>query len=141
MSWWKKIRSVISGGQTQAGYWCEACRRQVPNPTTKAPPPGIEFPFYIRDSAGIQERTISEACDDCWQRHRQIAPEGEAQYRRNHPVEAVCAALRHPDLSVQENASRILSRLRDPRSVGPLIKAIQKKCAMSMWSGHISPTT
>lgn len=110
-------------GANEARY-CDACKKMVRGPTRKGPHE-LPYPFYVRDGAGIHERDVSEACDDCWRRHQQLAPEGDALFRRAHPVEDACAALAERDISARIEASSVLRRLRDPRSVGPLIDAIQ----------------
>ncbi|WBB58127.1 hypothetical protein O7599_21015 [Streptomyces sp. WMMC500] len=125
MSWWKKLRTTLAGGEKDTGPWCDACRRRVPGPVTKAPPPGVLYTFYVGAPGRVEVTSVREACDDCWRRHRELTAEGEADYRREHPVEKYVAALRDPDVSVREDASRVLTTLRDPRAVGPLIAAIR----------------
>lgn len=127
MSWWKKFRTVLTRGEKESGPWCDACRRRVPGPVTKAPPPGVLYDFYVGAPGRVSTTSVREACDDCWRRHRELTAEGEADYRRAHPVEKYVAALQAPDRTVREEASRVLMVLRDPRAVGPLITAIRSE--------------
>ncbi|MEO3852210.1 HEAT repeat domain-containing protein [Streptomyces sp. B8F3] len=127
MNWWKTLRTALAGGEKHTGPWCDACRRRVPGPVTKPPPPGMLSPFYVGAPGRVGSTVVREACDDCWRRHRELTAEGEADYRRKHPVGKYVAALRDRDLSVREDAARVLASLRDPRAVEPLITAIRSE--------------
>lgn len=53
--------------------------------------------------------------------------EAEARFRRENPVEQVCALLRDSDHAVRRDAARTLARLGDPKAVGPLCEALGKE--------------
>lgn len=57
--------------------------------------------------------------------------EAEARFRRENPVERVCAGLRDTDPEVRRDAARKLARLRDAKAVHPLCEALGEELNQS----------
>ena len=115
MAWWKRKARV-------SDVCCQVCQGTLPTGSVIA---GIKT-VHVTEQ---RTRAVGRLCAACWQRHQSLEAEAEARFRREHPVEEVCARLVDPDVDVRALAAEQLARLGDRRAVTDLCGALGREAS------------
>ncbi|WP_405562654.1 HEAT repeat domain-containing protein [Streptomyces phaeochromogenes] len=117
MAWWKRKDRVSESR-------CQVCQAKL---SAGSAIPRIEQVYVTAQ----QTKVVRYLCTACRQRHLSLAADAEALFRRERPVEEVCAWLEDPDLDVRAEAARQLARLGDRRAVPALCNALAREASPS----------